>query len=77
MLILSRKCCESVVVGDPAGSVEQMLKVIVLEIHGDKVKLGFEPVGDLPANRWEVWQGIRLSTCPEGEQTGLRELAAH
>jgi carbon storage regulator CsrA len=65
MLVLFRKNCESVVVGDPAGSGEQMLKVIVLEIHKDKVKLGFEAAGHFPVNRWEVWQEIPLSIRPE------------
>jgi carbon storage regulator CsrA len=68
MLVLSRKNCESVVVGDPAGSGEQMLKITVLEIHKDKVKLGFETAGHFPVNRWEVWQEIPLSIRPEGRR---------
>jgi len=44
MLVLSRKHCESVVVGDPDG-VERLLKVTVLEIHGGRVRLGFEAGG--------------------------------
>jgi carbon storage regulator CsrA len=61
MLILSRKNCESVVVGDPAGHLEQMLKVTVLEIGRGTVRLGFEVAGDVPVNRLEVVQRIRAS----------------
>jgi len=59
MLVLSRKAYESVVVGDPAGTLEQLLKVTVLEIRGDKVKLGFEADTALPVHRWEVWKDLR------------------
>jgi carbon storage regulator len=69
MLVLSRKSFESVVVGDPADSIRQSLKVTVLEIRGDKVKLGFETGRDVPVNRWEVWQNIRLSVHPEAQKT--------
>jgi carbon storage regulator CsrA len=66
MLILSRRSCESVVVGDPAGHVEQMLKVTVLEIGRGRVRLGFEGADKFPVNRWEVWQRIRAGGQPEG-----------
>lgn len=64
MLVLSRRSWESVVVGDPRGRVEQMLKVTVLEIGWGKVRLGFEVAGDVPVNRWEVWQRIRSQGPP-------------
>ena len=41
MLVLSRKSQESVVVGGP-GALEPLLKVTVLEIKNDRVRLGFE-----------------------------------
>ena len=71
MLVLSRRNSESVVVGDPAGRVEEMLKVTVLEIGRGKVRLGFEVANDIPVNRWEVWQRIRSSARPEGPQADL------
>jgi carbon storage regulator len=58
MLVLSRKNQESVVVGG-AGGFERMLKVKVLEINGDKVKLGFDVDADIPVHRLEVWERIR------------------
>ncbi|MGD0141466.1 MAG: carbon storage regulator [Tepidisphaeraceae bacterium] len=71
MLVLSRRSSESVVVGDPGGSVEQMLKVTVLEIGRGKVRLGFEVANDIPVNRLEVWQRLRSSARPEASQTDL------
>ena len=68
MLVLSRKNCESVVVGDPAHSIKQSFKVTVLEIQGDKVKLGFEAAGDVHVNRLEVWKNIRSSVRVEQQQ---------
>ncbi len=41
MLVLTRKTQESVVVGGTVG-FEPMVKVTVVGIIGDKVKLGFE-----------------------------------
>lgn len=65
MLVLSRKSCESVVVGDPAGQLEQMLKVTVLEIGRGKVRLGFEGADHVHINRWEVWDQIRAGAVPK------------
>ncbi len=64
MLVLSRKHMESVVVGSSDG-LERMLKVTVLEIHGGRVRLGFEVKEDFPVHRWEVWQRIRASGPPD------------
>jgi carbon storage regulator CsrA len=69
MLILSRRSCESVVVGDPAGHVDQLLKVTVLEIGRGRVRLGFEGADKFPVNRWEVWQRIRAGSQPDGPPT--------
>ena len=63
MLILSRRNCESVVVGDPAAQVDQLLKVTVLEIGRGRVRLGFEGAAKFPVNRWEV-----LAANPRGIQ---------
>ena len=57
MLVLSRKSQESVVVGGP-GALEPLLKVTVLEIKNDRVRLGFEADTAIPVHRWEVWERI-------------------
>ena len=51
MLVLARKCGESVVIGSN-------ITVTVLEVHGDRVKLGFEAPGVVPIHRLEVRQSL-------------------
>jgi carbon storage regulator len=58
MLVLTRRSRESVVVGGSVG-FERMLKVTVLEISGNKVRLGFEAEKEVPVHRWEVWERLR------------------
>jgi len=64
MLVLSRKILESVVVGEPR-SLEQLLKVTVLEIKSGRVRLGFEAPVAIPVHRWEVWEQIRANGRPD------------
>jgi carbon storage regulator len=47
MLVLSRKLNERIVVD---GNIE----VVILSVHGDRVKLGFEAPQDIPIHRAEV-----------------------
>jgi carbon storage regulator CsrA len=64
MLVLSRKSQESVVVGGASG-FEHLFKVKVLEISGEKVKLGFDVDPDIPVHRLEVWERIRAERLAE------------
>lgn len=63
MLVLSRKSQESVIVGDPQGG--QFVKVIVLAVVGNRVKLGFEVASDVPIHRSEVWERDRKNAIKE------------
>lgn len=63
MLVLSRKTEESIAVGG-AGTLEQFLKVTVLEIKRDRVRLGFEADTAIAVHRWEVWERIRAGGRP-------------
>ena len=63
MLVLSRKTEGSVVVGDHE-RFEPMLKVTVLEVNGERVRLGFEANEFVPFHRWDVWERIRASGRP-------------
>ncbi len=47
MLVLSRKCGERIVIGDT-------ICVTVLQVHGDRVKLGFTGPSEVPIHREEV-----------------------
>lgn len=51
MLVLSRARGEQVVIG-------QSLTVTVLEVRGDKVKLGFEGPPEVAIHRQEVYQRL-------------------
>lgn len=60
MLVLSRKCDESVVLGGSSGSAH-LARITVLEISGGSVRLGFEADKEIPVYREEVWERIRNS----------------
>jgi carbon storage regulator len=57
MLVLSRKSCESVVIGG-ANGFDHLLKVTVIDVKDGKVKLGIDAPENIPICRWEVWQRI-------------------
>jgi len=54
MLVLSRKKNESIVINDD-------ITIVVVEIRGDKVRLGVEAPKEVPVHRREVWDAIRRS----------------
>ena len=58
MLVLSRKKNESIVINDD-------ITIVVVEIRGDKVRLGIEAPKEVPVHRNEVYEAIRKSQEPE------------
>ena len=60
MLVLSRKKNESVVIG--VGDAQ--VTIAVVDIRGDKVRLGVEAPKDVPVHRREVYDAIKRN---EGE----------
>ena len=54
MLVLSRKKNESIVINDD-------ITIVVVEIRGDKVRLGVEAPKEVPVHRREVFEAIRRS----------------
>ena len=52
MLVLSRKKNESIVINDD-------ITVVVVEIRGDKVRLGVEAPKEVPVHRREVQSRLR------------------
>lgn len=52
MLVLSRKKNEAIVIDDK-------IKIVVVEIRGDKVRLGVEAPSDVPVHRQEVYDAIK------------------
>ncbi len=69
MLVLTRKSQESVVVGG-SESGEPVVTVTVLDIRGDKVRLGFEGSRAVPVHRLEVWERIRRGNGAPGDPAG-------
>lgn len=80
MLVLSRKKGEKIVISD-------VVTVVVIEIRGDKVRLGIEAPPEVSVHRQEVYDAIRRKTPPDrdvppmhprssdhGPQHGLGEL---
>ena len=68
MLVLSRKSREAVVIGGSSG-FEQLLKITVISITGDRVKLGFDVDSAVPIHRMEVWERIRMGGSPDAAPT--------
>lgn len=59
MLVLSRKADECIEIGDD-------IKICVVDIRGDKVRIGIEAPRDLPVNRREIAERIRKMSQDEG-----------
>ncbi|MFN0054036.1 MAG: carbon storage regulator [Planctomycetales bacterium] len=77
MMVLTRKVQESVVVGEE-DSFDGLLKITVLEIHGNRVKLGIEADASIPIHRSEIWerlQDARMIARTEGVCHPIDELA--
>ena len=63
MLVLSRKKNESIVIDD-------RIKIVVVEIRGDKVRLGVEAPKEVPVHRQEVYDAIKRSGAPNESDAG-------
>jgi len=61
MLVLGRKKNEAVVI---TGGI----KVTVMDIRGDRVRLGFEAPRDIQIDRDEVFQKIATQTPPTADE---------
>ena len=61
MLVLSRKKDESIIIDDN-------ISIMVLEIRGDKVRLGINAPGEISIHREEVLVAIHGSTAAMGSE---------
>jgi carbon storage regulator len=52
MLVLSRQRDQSIIIGDN-------IKITVVDIRGDKVRLGIEAPTEIPVHRQEVYEAIQ------------------
>lgn len=70
MLVLSRKKNESIVINND-------ITIVVVEIRGDKVRLGVEAPKEVPVHRHEVYEAIQRNgavtspkSAPEADTAG-------
>jgi len=62
MLVLSRMKDEEIIIG------EGEIRVTVIEIRGNKVRLGIQAPRDIPVHRKEVWLSMRGEESPEDSE---------
>jgi carbon storage regulator len=69
MLVLSRKKNESIVINDD-------ITIVVVEIRGDKVRLGVEAPKEVPVHRREVFDAIRRNEAAADVKVAGKEADA-
>ncbi|MCR9296011.1 MAG: carbon storage regulator CsrA [bacterium] len=60
MLVLSRHRDESIMIGDD-------VVITIVDIRGDKVRLGIEAPQDIPVHRQEVYEAIKRENQKAGQ----------
>ena len=60
MLVLSRKKNESIVINND-------ITIVVVEIRGDKVRLGVEAPKEVPVHRREVYEAIKRNEAAQAK----------
>lgn len=67
MLVLSRKKNEAVVINNE-------ITIVIVEIRGDKVRLGIEAPTDVSVHRREVWDAIQRNNAAfDADKKGIEE----
>ena len=64
MLVLSRKKDESIIINDN-------LRVTIVEIRGDKVRLGIDAPKDVTVHRREVYEAIQNQLRNQEDPSGV------
>jgi carbon storage regulator len=59
MLVLSRQRDESIIIGDN-------IVITIVDIRGDKVRLGIEAPTEIPVHRQEVYEAIQRENSKAG-----------
>lgn len=62
MLVLARKRDQSIMIGDE-------VEVIVVDVHGDQVKLGITAPRQIPVHRKEVYEEIQRENIRAAAET--------
>ncbi len=69
MLVLSRKKNESIIINND-------ITIVVVEIRGDKVRLGVEAPKEVPVHRREVYDAIKRSEAEAEQKNATSEADA-
>ena len=69
MLVLSRQRDESIIIGDN-------IVLTVVDIRGDKVRLGIDAPKEIPVHRQEVYEAIQRENRRAAEQSSADGEAA-
>ena len=64
MLVLARKVGQSIVINDN-------IKILVIEVRGDQVRLGIEAPRSIPVHRSELLEQIRAENVQAAGQTDV------
>jgi len=67
MLVLSRQKNEAIMIGDE-------VEIIVVDIRGDRVRLGITAPQEIPVHRKEIYEAIRRENI-EASRTKLADLS--
>lgn len=62
MLVLTRQRDESIFIGDN-------IKITIVDIRGDKCRLGIEAPSEIPVHRQEVYEAIQREHAREAKAT--------
>ena len=60
MLVLSRQSDETIIIGDN-------IRVTIVEVRGDKVRIGIDAPRDISVHRQEIYDAIRREAEPGGK----------
>ena len=69
MLVLSRKKNESIIINND-------ITIVVVEIRGDKVRLGVDAPKEVPVHRREVYDAIKRSEAEQKNATSEADAPA-
>lgn len=69
MLVLARKRDQSIIIGDD-------VEIIIVDVHGDQVKLGITAPRHIPVHRKEIYEEIQRENvrAAQTKAEGLKKL---
>ncbi|MHC4387283.1 MAG: carbon storage regulator CsrA [Planctomycetota bacterium] len=70
MLVLSRQKDESIMIGDD-------VEITIVDVRGDKVRLGITAPKEIPVHRREVYEAIQREKNEQKDQQPERQRSDH